>query len=75
MNFALALILLLLSPTPSDTTKALAFSDPAWKLDGEATRIEREGDREVLRMETGEAARPDIRMEDGTRRHRSRTRA
>lgn len=68
MNFALAVIFLLLSPTPPDSTKptALSFSDPQWKRDGEATRIEREGDREVLRMETGEASRPDIRMEDGT---------
>jgi hypothetical protein len=65
VSFAFALIVLLLVPTPEPAT-AIPFSDKEWKLDGEATRVVREGDRDILRMDTGEASRPDIRLEDGT---------
>ncbi|HEY7864133.1 MAG TPA: hypothetical protein VIE39_10760 [Thermoanaerobaculia bacterium] len=66
MNLALAGILLSFLTSAPENPRPLPFSDKEWKLEGEATRIVRDGDREVLQIETGEAARPDVRFEDGT---------
>jgi hypothetical protein len=43
----------------------LAFSDPQWKLDGDA-RVENFDGRQVLTIENGSAARPDVALQDGT---------
>jgi hypothetical protein len=40
--------------------------DGRWTLTGERTTIVREGPLDVLQIETGSAARPDIRLLDGT---------
>jgi hypothetical protein len=46
--------------------RQLPFSEAAWKLEGQRTSIVKEGEREVLQMETGTARRLDVRFEDGT---------
>jgi hypothetical protein len=48
------------------TAGPLPFSDKAWELQGERTTIVREGEREVLEVESGTARRRDVRFEDGT---------
>jgi hypothetical protein len=45
--------------------RALPFSDKAWDVEGERTAIVRDGEREVLQIETGGARRLDARFEDG----------
>jgi hypothetical protein len=44
----------------------LAFSDKAWELRGDRTAIVKDGDRNVLQVETGFAHRRDVRFENGT---------
>jgi len=61
---------LVLAPTalgqePS-AARDLPFSDGGWDLAGEGTAIETFKGREVLRLETGEAFRRDVRLQDGT---------
>jgi hypothetical protein len=48
------------------TERALSFSDKTWELQGERTTIVREGERDVLQVETGVGRRRDVRFEDGT---------
>jgi hypothetical protein len=48
------------------TERPLPISDKAWELQGERTTIAREGDRDVLQVETGAGRRRDVRFEDGT---------
>lgn len=45
--------------------RPLPFSDKTWELRGERTTIVKEGERDVLQIETGAARRPDVRFEDG----------
>src|SRR5688500_13157529 len=44
---------------------ALVF-DNGWTLQGDRTRIVRDGTRDVLQVETGFAHRRDIKLQDGT---------
>jgi hypothetical protein len=48
------------------TERPLPFSDRTWELQGERTTIAREGERDVLQVETGTGRRRDVRFEDGT---------
>lgn len=48
------------------TERHLPFSEEAWEPQGERTTIVREGEREVLQVETGAGRRRDVRFEDGT---------
>lgn len=48
------------------TDRPLPFSDKTWELQGERTTIVREGERDVLQVETGAGRRRDVRFEDGT---------
>ena len=44
----------------------ISFSDPQWKFQGDSTKVETFDGRQVLRIDNGAAARPDLRLEDGT---------
>jgi hypothetical protein len=46
--------------------RPLPFSEKTWELQGERTTIVREGERDVLRVETGTARRRDVQFKDGT---------
>ncbi len=50
---------------PAVAAQQLAFSDPQWKLGGDA-RVENFDGRQVLTIENGSAARPDVALKDGT---------
>jgi hypothetical protein len=59
--------LLALGPsTQQPSERPLPFSDKAWELRGERTAVERDGDRDVLRTESGFAYRRDVQLLDGT---------
>jgi hypothetical protein len=60
-----AVVLVLAAAQPPGGERALAFSDGQWQLEG-AAKVERDGDREVLSVETGEAVRRDVSFQDGT---------
>src|SRR5262245_1129907 len=67
MRLAVVALLVLTSAgqTPSPE-QSLPFSDRSWQLQGEKTRITRQGDRDVLQVETGFGFRRDVRLLDGT---------
>jgi hypothetical protein len=66
MGPAFAAVLLVLgAPQPPDGERALPLSDGRWELRG-AARVERDGEREVLSVETGAAVRGDVSLQDGT---------
>src|SRR3982751_6444038 len=44
----------------------LSFSDPQWKFYGDSAKVETFDGRQVLRLENSAAARPDVRLQDGT---------
>ena len=46
--------------------RALPFSEKTWELEGDRTSIAREGERDVLQIDTGGARMLDARFEDGT---------
>lgn len=66
MFLALTAMLLWSFATQAATDRALPFSDTAWQLDGERTRISQEGGRDVLEVETGFAHRRDVQFQNGT---------
>jgi hypothetical protein len=47
------------------TERPLPFSDKAWQLRGERTTVAKDGDREVLQVESGTARWLDAQFEDG----------
>jgi hypothetical protein len=60
-------VAVLLAAPPSQAPAspgALPFSDGRWELQG-AAAVERLGEREVLRVETGRAYRRDVSLQDG----------
>ena len=61
---ALAVVLTL--GAPALVAQQLSFSDPRWKFYGDSTKVETFDGRQVLRIDNGAAARPDLRLEDGT---------
>lgn len=61
----LATALILSAATTAPQERPLPF-DKAWDLEGERTVITRDGDRQVLQVETGFAHRRDVSIEDGT---------
>ena len=66
-----SLLCLLLATAPTAfgedaEERPLPFSDGGWELHGEGSRTGKDGDREVLHLESGEAVRRDVRLEDGT---------
>jgi hypothetical protein len=46
--------------------RTLPFSDKGWSMQGERMEIVKEGERDVLQVETGFAHRKDVQFEDGT---------
>jgi len=71
LRMLLTLLCLVLAATSAVSAegakeRALLFSDGGWELDGEGSAIAKDGDREVLSLETGRAIRRDVRIEDGT---------
>ena len=48
------------------TERPLPFSDKAWELQGERTTVVKEGERQVLQVESGTARRRDVQFENGT---------
>jgi hypothetical protein len=69
MKKALLMIVALMMASPAIRAQApdgaLAF-DKGWTLQGDRTRIVRDGTRDVLQVETGFAHRRDIVLQDGT---------
>jgi hypothetical protein len=59
------IVLLLVVPLPL-LAQALPFSDPAWELRGDSTRVDTVGGVVSVRMVTGRAVRRDVRLMDGT---------
>jgi hypothetical protein len=67
MRFALAIALIASSlALQSSREQQLPFSDKAWELTGNRAAIVKEGDRDVLQVETGFAHRKDVSLQDGT---------
>jgi hypothetical protein len=50
----------------ADNAQPLPFNDGKWQLIGDSTRIETIDGRQALRMETGNAIRRDVQLQDGT---------
>src|SRR5688500_14414543 len=48
------------------SAQVVPFSDERWKIAGDSSRVETYEGRQVLRMVTGTAERPDLQLEDGT---------
>ena len=63
---ATALTACLAAEAHAGAGQPLPFSDGKWTLTGDETKVVREGDREVLNIETGWAYRRDVRLENGT---------
>jgi hypothetical protein len=66
MAVRVGLLLMVFVVPATGAERALPFSDGGWELTGERTAIAREGDRDVLSVETGIAYRRDVRLADGT---------
>ncbi len=63
---AIRLSFAILCFTSIATAQQLSFSDPQWKLSGNATKVETFDGRQVLSIETGAAERRDVKFQDGT---------
>jgi hypothetical protein len=61
-----AVLIALITPPSAASAQQIGFSSGPWKLTGDSTRVETFDGRESLRLETGEASRPDIVFRDGT---------
>ena len=51
---------------PAAAQETLPFSDGRWELGEKGVRVETVDGRETLAFETGVAARPDVKLQDGT---------
>jgi hypothetical protein len=64
-GIGLMLTLVVALAQPAGSERPLPFGS-GWELRGERTKVEREGDREILTVESGFAYRRDVEFVDGT---------
>ena len=65
MNYLLSAFLTLSALLAQTEDRPLSLTDRGWDLQGARTTVAREGDRDVLSVETGFAYRRDVRLQDG----------
>lgn len=65
-SFAFAAVMLTAAQVAAAQPRRLDFTDPAWKLSGEDTKVETYLGQTALRLRSGAAQRPDVRFGDGT---------
>jgi hypothetical protein len=66
MKTMLTLAFVVAGALPAAAQTPLPFADKKWAIEGERARIEAADGKDVLSLETGEATRRDVRMQDGT---------